>query len=647
MRQVKINIIFYTLILLIIICSYIPKIYAIFGESCVPVPSPVSIDDYLHSQTIYGYIVNNIDMQTNVDGCKDTDSNFTFCVRGIPNIGNICTPVTLELDQSIDLQSVNDHPNFGKHPMLSNIKLSVAKIENSLCLMMPTSRGLNALLCRSYKTKSTNKTKSGDINDSNNVNNQCYSPKKACENSSWQSQSLFNFSGAAINCLRASLNTLFYVDEDCRLSLYEGIFSLNTFAYFHKFLVNSITAALIIYVILYGFKITLNKEYLSYNQITIFLVKFLFVIYFAVGIPAYKNVDTQVKYRHNGIIDYALPILLQVSALFTEFLFNSGGNQELCHFDVKRYNEGYKFYSLWDSLDCRLGYYLGHKMLYNLGNVLAKISSNTTNNQMEIGHAANFPIIDNNKNAPDTLKTDDVCSIFPILYGFFFSGNIIQLVIGVIYIAIIISMIMFFVTSYLICNVSLYTIAYISPIFVPMIMFDRTKGYFDSWLRSFLSLAIQPVIIGAFIALTLTLMDSIWYKNCRFMRHNYDVNNKKFSTFELRIPNTNPKQCKDSAGYTLMRYANGIGWNERSLILLVIYQLSDEENFLSSFIYVVFFLAMFSQILPAINTFAADITAGPGMSGIITSPSSVIQKIGKTIGQGIKKAVTLAKIAGK
>ena len=96
---------------------------------------------------------------------------------------------------------------------------------------------------------------------------------------------------------------------------------------------------------------------------------------------------------------------------------------------------------------------------------------------------------------------------------------------------------------------------YISPIFIPMALFTRTKAYFDAWLKICISCAIQPAVMAGFIALLLTMYDSAIYKNCEFMRYDYNYDSDvKFATFELRLPKTDVDQCKNSVGYKMLQY---------------------------------------------------------------------------------------------
>ena len=62
----------------------------------------------------------------------------------------------------------------------------------------------------------------------------------------------------------------------------------------------SIGAALILYVMFYGFKVVLNNEYVHLNKVATFILKFLFVVYFSVGLGNYYD-QTGKSVSHFGM----------------------------------------------------------------------------------------------------------------------------------------------------------------------------------------------------------------------------------------------------------------------------------------------------------------------------------------------------------
>jgi len=168
--------------------------------------------------------------------------------------------------------------------------------------------------------------------------------------------------------------------------------------------------------------------------------------------------------------------------------------------------------------------------------------------------------------------------------------------------------------------------AYISPIFIPMVLFERTKGYFDAWLRIVVSSTLQPAVIGGFIALLLTMYDSAIYGNCEFQRHDYSAGEFTFSTFELRLPDAEVEKCEASMGYKLLRYYIGDGWEEKIMIIFTVTNLRDTLNMLPSLLYVMIYVIIFYFFIQSVNEFASDLTGGPSMASVTASPTAIMDK---------------------
>ncbi|WP_316354066.1 TrbL/VirB6 family protein [Candidatus Trichorickettsia mobilis] len=424
----------------------------------------------------------------------------------------------------------------------------------------------------------------------------------------------------AVSCLKETLDKVFFQYNTCKPGTKVTLTSLSPFATFQEALKTSIRAALIIYVIFYGFKVVLNHEYANLDKVAMFILKFLFISYFAVGLgPAFfKEGKLTTK---NGMVEFALPFLTSATSDFAYIVFSSGGSKGLCEFDQSKYEKGYKYFALWDAIDCRIGYYLGMQLLYNMSTVLDSLSgsnssSGDSGNAIQLGSSG--------KDGTKALKTVGGLTFFAVMFGFFMAGNIIIVICGLVFVIIFTSIMLQFITSYLVCLITLYVMAYISPIFITMALFERTKSYFDSWLKVTLSCALQPAVLAGFVALLLTMYDSAIYKNCQFKRHDYTVSGVNFSTFELREPAGNPTECRDSAGYKLLKHYIGQGWEKYNVILFPIYSIRDIFGLLVNMVYVFVFTYIFYHFSKSFSQFAADITGGPIMDSVTASPQKVV-----------------------
>jgi type IV secretion system protein VirB6 len=601
--------------------------YASFGESCVNLPA-VDNTGYLMNDTAYGYLVKNIDMTTNIpNGCTQGGNILRFCIRN--NTTNpVCSPVNMNLGEVKKLHEISSNPDIGANPLLSDIQVSVEVIENNLCLMMSTSRGKMPVICRAYNSIVVDPGVEASV---------CQNLGASCYDGSSKSQSLLSFSGITINCVRQTLDKVFYTGNGCSQTEDSIYFTLlSPFPYFQEAMKKSIGAALILYVMFYGFKVVLNNEYVHLNKVATFILKFLFVVYFSVGLGNYYD-QTGKSVSHNGMTETVLPMLLQMTSDFTEIVFLAGGSQGLCNYDPSKYEAGYEFYRVWDAIDCRVGYYFGMQLLYNLGSA-GFLSGGSTSAYGNIASSA-VDFGPPGTEGIEALSKPGMLTFFVVMFGFFMAGNIIIVLCGMIFGIIFLSVIFYFLNVYLVSMVTLYVMVYISPIFVPMLLFERTKGYFDAWTKIIVSCALQPAVVGGFVALLLTMYDSIFFGNCEYLRHDYNSSGINFSTFELREPASEPEKCINSTGYKLIKFYLGQGWEKKTLLIFEITTLSDFLDLALNMVYMIVYVFIFYFAIQSVNEFISDLTSGPNMSSVVVSPTALMEKA-KQAAEFIKAAAS-------
>lgn len=611
-----------------------------FGESCTILPLPSDIA-YLENETAYGYIQKNLDMQTYVpDGCAADGTEFSFCIKNEDGASEYCSLATINIGDAAYLGSLNSNPELGGNPMLSNVILEVQQIENDVCLQMPTSRGLMPLLCRSAGNIE-DETEEGVNPDGTDV---CGNISESCFSQHSKSQLLFDVYGLTVNCVRDALDRVFYIGSECPSTDEEIIYStLRPFPEFQGMMRNAVGAALIIYVMVYGFKLAMNVDYATKEQVFLFIMKIILVAYFAVGLgpPSFSSGKA---IQENGMTGYVLPELINLTNEFTEMVFSATGAQGLCEFDVTKYEEGYEYYKIWDAIGCRVAYYGGMQILYNYGSILKDLTG------IEAGEpAGGEPVMSDSGSgsgdAPDAVSDVLNFALIPVLFGFLLAGNIIVVVLGIIFVVMLLSLGLYFITAYLVCMITLYAMAYISPIFITMALFERTKDYFESWLRIVMSCTLQPAIIGGFMALLLTVYDSTIYGNCEFQRFDYEVGDIKFSTFELREPLSEPELCQETLGYKLAKYYTGEGWSTLTLMLFEVSYINDTLNLALSLIYVMIYVFIFYFFMKSISKFASEITGGPDLSDVTFAPDVVIKKLKAAALFGFALAKSVRKVA--
>lgn len=131
------------------------------------------------------------------------------------------------------------------------------------------------------------------------------------------------------------------------------------------------------------------------------------------------------------------------------------------------YPAGKDYLSVWDTLDCKIARYLGFGPEASYANIAALIFS----------------------------------SFFTGSIGLYFSISI--LIFGLMLIAASIRALHIFLAS----SISIIVMVFVSPIAFLALLFDRTKSIFDQWLKELLGFCLQPIILFAYLAIFITIMD--------------------------------------------------------------------------------------------------------------------------------------------
>ena len=466
-----------------------------------------------------------------------------------------------------------------------------------LCLSYPTVDGSVPIVCHSYLEKgNSNVTK--ELNDAHN-NNPCFG-------SNHNSNFVLSFSGRALHCIYHTLDTTFFSNN-------ASDSNLANFAEFQRSIQMVVFAALTLYVILFGITLVLEPKKANKASLSGFVIKFLLVLYFAIGLNVFAWDGT--KKVENGFVQYGLPFFKSASYSLASMVFHgAGAKSTLCNFnDFQniKYKPGMDFYRIWDSIDCRLFTYLGvtpavlpdTKPALDLPSSLAKF---------------------NNTNVAGVL------GMFIVLAGILVSGNILFAIYISVFLVLFLSLMIFFISTFIVYTVTIYCMAYFAPIFIPMALFEKTKGYFDGWIKLLISCSVQPAILLGFITLLLITYDGLIYGNqCEFKPHTSTT-----ATHNIidRFDFINQSACSDSLGYKLTQYISGNGgWKQVASLFVLLYSLVDNMNASYDMLKVMIFSCIayfFSQI---ITTFAANITGGPDVGNVAIGPTQLFDTIKKKL----------------
>ncbi|WP_232296905.1 type IV secretion system protein [Candidatus Orientia mediorientalis] len=580
--------------------------------------------------TLASFIYQNINFKCG-NACNTTDHGFNLCLKiKKSEICNDCIQVYIgphsefksikELFDSSEVKKGRKDPILVTESAVKNIEFKVELNDKTSCLKVRTSYGDIPIVCKNISSDNTDSI--SQISKNNRI----------CSLSTTKSKVPFNFSGRAIGCLKEALDKMFYADSVTSDQVSSASI-LKPLSSFQQGMKVTVKAALILYIIFFGIKMIFIERFFSAEKLVTGVLKILLVTYFSVGFGPMTLKDGKINYN-NGMQDHFLPFLSSVTSELAHMIFSSVGSDssvggtKLCYFDPdKDYTPDARYYALWDAIDCRIGYYLGFRLLHDYTVDRAKPSSGGQLVGGSAGTSANSEIAKHLSNIKNdhALKKDDTFLVFPTLWGLLLSGEIIFFVVMLLFVIIFLTLFWRFMAVFITSLVNLYVMCYISPVFIPMVLFEKTKSMFNNWLHLTLSFALQPAIVAAFIAIFITLMDSVTYKTCQFARYDYQQGNKNLSTFELRVPNsfTNEnsifadsyssdaaKICRESAGYRLVEYFNGKNWHERIFIFFRAFVVYPEPDFLPTMLVILLFCGIFYYFFQEAHRFAAVITSG-------------------------------------
>ena len=598
------------LIYLILIVTPIVSFASYDGNPCADYIGDLSRDDfdYLRQKTIYGYVLDTINMKQ-VDSCAASSDELKVCIKktGAADWTD-CRPYTFRNNTSV-LASSLDNESL-KIDLLANLRLNTRYIDEAdkLCLTMETIYGQMPLVCKNtppiYKPAAAN-TKS------------CSPSSCAMNLTSSNSQLLFNFSGRMMQCVRESLDGLFFENELCTDN-----FQLNNFATVTNYLKKIIFTLLGMYTIFYGIKILLDPEQFKAEEALIFVVKMLLVVYFTVGFQFTSIFANKVTMQpQNGITDVLLPLFRSISTDLSQIVLGASKSSSegigLCQFDPKSYPKGYSYFAMFDAIDCRIGYFLGYGMLYD--------SFKNPSKKSESFPGGGFLLL---KVITGLLIGSPVLAIFNILFVYLFLHTLIVR----------------FIAMFMFYTISLYAMFFISPIFIPMVLFEKTREMFDGWLKVTLSFALQPAIVAAFMTMMLTMYDKALYGNCTFIRHTYPFNNSIITTFEPSLPSSDSATCGESLGYQLYEFYSGSSWSTKSYSFFSSPVLTPNSTFFLASLKALVISFIIYKFASDAQSLAAELTEGVSLKIQESKNDSDVKKGGKGAGKSDDKG---GKGAGK
>lgn len=264
------------------------------------------------------------------------------------------------------------------------------------------------------------------------------------------------------------------IDGDGRYEFIKGqtVREVSAYQFVQSKMRDIVKYALILSVTIYGFGILAGlRDIEKRSEILMFIAKIALISYFALG-NAWQNVffeaiyDAPISISHELMMFGTKDNKLKASKKNEIKYYNE---DKTCDFSDMQYEPGKKYLALWDTLDCKIMYYLGFGPTASVANIAILI----------LAGFFTGPI-----------------GIYFSLSILFFAIFLILMVVRALYIFIGSSMI-------------IIIMVFISPIIFSFLLFEKTKESFGKWLNSLVAYSIQPIFITIYLFIAISLMDGI------------------------------------------------------------------------------------------------------------------------------------------
>ena len=392
---------------------------------------------------------------------------------------------------------------------------------------------------------------------------------------------------------------------------------------------------LILYVVVYGINLAFGGSF-NKGEFFSFIFKFAMVAYFSVGTFTIvdDNVGPDATHVSKNGLELVKDLAFSTMSSFSSMVMNSTGGtscnngaaggmyERPCIFNAGDYPDGYQYLALWDAIDCHMSFYLGLTAPTLLG--------------LQHGVQGSGSALD---------KTGGVGMAMMMLPAFL-SFEIVLLIFIVAISIFLFSIIVYFVNLYIVASLAVTILIFFGPMFIPLALFNYTKGLFEKWYKLLFGYALQPVVISAFIALLVTTFHYIFYTGCKFSY----ISEYGFPFWVVHIPDGSgcgsQSACSNSFGYLLSQmnpavvyqrtaFADGL-WYYTGLVSSWKQML---ETLVDSMMLCTFFGFLFYFFAEQLSDFAADLTGSMPLGGVI-GPNAVTNLVADKIASKMSGGAT-------
>ncbi|MBP7709951.1 MAG: type IV secretion system protein [Rickettsiales bacterium] len=244
----------------------------------------------------------------------------------------------------------------------------------------------------------------------------------------------------------------------------------------------AVKMALTLSIVFYGMNILIGKaDIREKKDILMYLLKIGLVLYFATG-------DAWQSMFFKGVYG--------ASSEFSQMVFKidadaSENRRDGCQFGMitnsegvevssgRLYPSGKEYLALWDTLDCKMMRYLGYGPEVKVANIASLMLASFLSSYL--GGAAIY------------------FSVAIMFFGFCF-------------LALTLRALHIFLAS----SMALIIMVFVSPIVIPMVLFAKTKSIFEGWVKEIIGYCLQPMILFAYVAFFITIMDKVMIGSATF-----------------------------------------------------------------------------------------------------------------------------------
>ncbi|CAN2107111.1 Type IV secretion system protein VirB6, putative [Wolbachia pipientis] len=254
-----------------------------------------------------------------------------------------------------------------------------------------------------------------------------------------------------------------------------------------KRLKNTVTAVLVLALILFSIK-AMSGGVQRPQEMYMLIIKFALVIYFTTG-STMSHYYGELTRLSNGLSEIVLKASSESKGICN---YKAGTDYEYTRAGKR---VSYSYLAPWDRLDCRILFYLGAP----LDGIGGKIGT---------GGVATLAVL---------LGAAPVLLVAGSVIGIIFTGGQILVALVCIFMAVLMMMVILWLCYVFILSlVALSVIIILSPLFIPMVLFQHTKGYFEGWVKELITYSLYPVILFAFLSFMFIACDKIYFKNLNF-----------------------------------------------------------------------------------------------------------------------------------